>query len=165
MKIEKHYLEEKLVCFNAFQNLNQIEKAIQLIKKQTDKKLQLTVLGKINGVFIENEKNLNEKISKTKILWKNILSDSVDFGSFYTPEIGNVFVAGNLVSTFLHEINGKPLAVMTCGTYSVFRGIGANDKQAISYLKKLNYGYYLLIIRGFDTDIRKLETIIEYTYL
>ena len=164
MKNEKYYFEKKLVCFNAFQNLSQIEKAIQLIKKQADNKLQLSVLGKINPIFIENEKNIEAKISNTEILWKNILSDSVDFGSFYNPEIGNVFVVGNLVSTFLHEVNGRPLAVLSCGTYSIFRGIGADEKEAISYVKKLNYGYYLLIIKGCNKDIRKLESIIEQTY-
>jgi hypothetical protein len=165
MKTEKYYLEEKLVYFIAFQDLNQIEEFIELIKNQADNKLKLSVLGKINPLLIENEKNIEEKVSKAKMIWKNILYDSVNFGSFYNPEIGNVFVVGNLVSIFLHEVNGKPLAAMSCGSYSIFRGIGANDKQAISYLKKLNSGYYLLIIRGFDTDIRKLETIIEHTYL
>jgi hypothetical protein len=146
MKTEKYYFEDKLVYFKAFKNLSKVEKAIQLIKKQHDNKLQLSVLGKINPKFIENEKNIEAKISNIEKLWRNILSDSVDFGSFYNPEIGNVFVVGNLVSTFLHEVNGKPLAVMSCGTYSIFRGIGTGDKEAISYFKKLNYGYYLLII-------------------
>lgn len=161
MKTEKYYFEDKLVYFKAFKNLSKVEKAIQLIKKQHDNKLQLSVLGKINPKFIENEKNIEAKISNIEKLWKNILSDSVDFGSFYNPEIGNVFVVGNLVSIFLHEVNGKPLAVMSCGTYSIFRGIGTDDKEAISYLKKLNYGYYLLIIRGCNNDLSKLGTIIE----
>jgi hypothetical protein len=67
------------------------------------------------------------------------------------------------VTTFLHKINGKSLATLSSGPYGIFRGMGVTETQATNYLKLLNCGHYILIFRGYEDEMRSLETLINKT--
>lgn len=100
-------------------------------------------------------KNLNGT-NIIKAYWETLFDVSVSFGSFYNPEIGDVFIVGALISTFLHEVNGKPLVILSSGPYRIFRGLGIEETDASEYLKMLNNGSYLLIIRARNNEIERI---------
>ncbi len=62
---------------------------------------------------------------------------------------------------FLHEIDGKTLGAMSTGPYGIIRGLGGYKLQTETYLKLLNDGSYLLILRGYDDELNALEDILE----
>lgn len=149
--------KQKQVYFKAYKEPSKLESALKYLKEENKSFFQISILGKVaqfssdKGIEISNDSTI------TKAYWKDQLGKSVNFGTFYNTESGFVFIVGALVSIFLHQINGKPLATLSSGTYGIFRGIGASETQATTYLKLLNSGNYLLILRGADNEINALD--------
>ena len=161
MTTENYNTKQKQVYFKAYKHLFLLENALEHIKQQEgDSNFQISILGKVVHFYIDKDLEVSNNTDTIKKFWKNQLGNTVNFGSFYNPEIGNVFIAGSLVPTFLHIINGKALAALTSGPYGIFRGIGANESQAAANLKLLNKGNYLLIFRGFEDELHNLENIL-----
>nr|WP_321230202.1 hypothetical protein [uncultured Psychroserpens sp.] len=148
MKLGKYNIKQKQIYFKAFPELSKLENALKQLKEQNTSLFQVSILGKISQ--FPNDKDIEsfKDIAIIKSYWKNILGRTVNFGTFYNPESGFIFIVGPLVTTFLHKINGKSLATLSSGTYGIFRGIGVSDTQATTYLKLLSSGSYLLIFRG-----------------
>lgn len=148
--------KRKQVYLNSFKSLSQLESAVKRLKKDYTDDFQISILGKVAQFC--NDKNIVvlKDISVLKTYWKDLMGTQ-KFGDFYSPEIGYVFIVGPLVSTFLHKINGKPLAALSSGSYGIFRGIGLSETQAASHMELLNTGHYLLILRGFEATIQELK--------
>lgn len=141
------------IHFKPYQHLWQLEKRLLRFTSNNELHTQISILGKV--IQYEEDLAINNP-NGTNILkayWKTLFGDSVNFGNFYNPEIGNIFIVGALVPTFLHEVNGKPLAMLSSGPYGIFRGLGVEETDASGYLKMLNNGSYLLIIRASKNEI------------
>lgn len=159
MNTEDAHIQQKQVVFITFQSTTEIEKAFQLLKAENVSKLELSILGKFNqGNF---NKIVHTEIETIKKNCKKLTGHSIGFDSFNNPEIGTVFIAGPLVTIFLREVSGKPLAAMSSGPYGIFRGLGASEAQATQFVKTLSHGHYLLIIRGFTSDLKRIQKILE----
>lgn len=147
---------QKQIHFKPYQHLWQLEKRLQNFRSYKDLNIQISILGKViqyeEDQAIKNPNGTNI----IKAFWKTLLGDSVNFGSFYNPEIGNVFIVGALATIFLHEVNGRPQAMLSSGPYGIFRGLGVEEIDASVYLKMLNKGSYLLIIRASKNEIELL---------
>lgn len=161
MTTEDYNTSQKHVFFKAYQQLWQIEDAIKLIKEHSASKSQVSVLGKFTQKHFDSDKELEKVIKNMAAYWKRSLGNDMDFGSFYNPEIGYVFIVGSLTSMFLHKIDGKTLGAMSTGLYGILRGLGAYPFQAETYLKVLNSDDYLLIIRDFDNELELLEDVLK----
>ncbi|GAA4946311.1 hypothetical protein GCM10023314_19510 [Algibacter agarivorans] len=157
---KSYYIKQKYVHFKAYQYLWQLEKVLQHIINRTDLQLQISILGKVSQYNSDQENTITNK-NTINTYWKRLLGGTANFGCFNNPEIGNVFIAGPLASTFLHEINGKSLATLSAGPYAIFRGLGVSEIQASTYLKMLNNNSYLLILRGYDNELYELDTILN----
>ena len=148
---------QKQIHFKPYQHLWQLEKRLLSLTSNKELHIQISILGKV--IQYEEDQAINNP-NGTNIIkpcWKTMLGDSASFGSFNNPEIGNVFIVGDLVSTFLHKVNGKPLAMFSSGPYGIFRGLGAEETDASGYLKMLNNGSYLLIIRASKNEIERIK--------
>ncbi len=148
MTSDKYYIKQKQIYFKAYNELSKLEKAMKHLKEESTSLFQVSILGKVNQFCSDKDMMSSKDTTVIRSYWKDILGKTVNFGIFYNPKSGFIFIVGPLVTTFLHRINGKPLATLSSGSYSVFRGIGASDAQATTYLKQLNSGSYLLIFRG-----------------
>lgn len=156
--METKSLNIKHVFFKPYQNLLQLEKAIQRIKeKDHNLNLQISILGKISQYYSDGENALTATIDAMKLKCEKMLGNTTEFGSFYNSNIGVIFIAGSLTPMFLHKIDGKILGEMSTGPYGILRGLGAYRFQAETYLKALNTRTYLLIIRGFDYELDLVE--------
>jgi hypothetical protein len=159
MTSEDYNRKQKQTYFKAYKNLLQLENALKRLKlkEENASRFRVSFLGKASQFY--SDKNLeNSKESTIKAYWKDLFGKTIEFGTFFNPQIGSVFIVGALVSAFLHKINGKSLATLSSGAYGIFRGIGASETEASDYLKLLNSGSYLLIVRGFENDLQDLDT-------
>lgn len=95
--------------------------------------------------------------------WKSCLGPTSEFGLFCNPDIGMLFIAGSLVSQFLHDMDGKTLGEMHSVPYGILRGLGITEKNASKYLKELNESYFLLLIRGYDYELDTMESLVINT--
>lgn len=153
MTIVKYNTEPKEIYFKAYNELSKVEDAIKLLKEENIPFLQVSVLGKVSQFKSDKAIKSSKDIAIVKLYWKDLLCKTVNFGTFYNNESGSIFIVGALVSTFLHKINGKSLATLSSGSYGIFRGIGLSDIQATTYIKLLNNGHYLLILRKNKNEV------------
>lgn len=149
--------EQKQVYFKAYKKLSQLEIALKHLKEENTAGLQVSILGKVNQFYSDQNVDISENTTIIKKYWKGLLGETMDVGKFYIPDSGFVFVAGSLASTFLHKINGKSLASLSSGPYGIFRGIGFSKAQANNFLKLLKIGNYVLIVRGFEKNLKNLN--------
>jgi hypothetical protein len=161
MYSKKYNTDQKQIYFKAYQNLSQLEIALNRIEKEDTAKIQMSILGKVSQYYLDKEKDIPNGIDVIKVYWKKVWGNKVRLGRFYNPEIGNVFVVGGLASTFLHKVDGKSLATLSSGPYGILRGMGVNENMALTYLKTLNSGKYLLILRAYEADFWDIEYILE----
>lgn len=153
-------IEQKQIYFRAYQDLFQLENDLKHLEAKASH-FQISVLGSVDQFYSDKNIEISKDTHMIKTYWKDLLEKTVNFGSFYNPESGSVFIVGALVTTFLHKINGKYLATLSSGPYGIFRGIGGSEVQATTYLKQLNSGQYLLILRGFEEKTQDLDGVIN----
>lgn len=153
-KIKKE--ETKHFFIQSYGRLWQLERAIELVKKISFENVQISVLGKVSQKCILTDKVIRVK-EELKMYWKESLGVDSDFGIFCNPEMGTLFIAGNLVSQFLHDIDGNILGEMSSGPYGIFRGLGIGETDTAKYLKLLNNYQFLLILRGNDQQLDVLK--------
>ncbi|WP_299111282.1 hypothetical protein [uncultured Winogradskyella sp.] len=148
--------EQKQVSFKAYKDLRQLENALKDLKEANTNLFHLSILGKVNQYCIDKDIMYSMDNSIIKLYWQDLMGKTVNFGSYYNPESGFVFIVGYLMTIFLHKINGKSLATLSSGSYGIFRGIGGSEAQATMSLKMLNSGCYLLILRGDKSELNFL---------
>lgn len=153
--------KQKQVYCKAYKNLNQLENALSLIKEENTFLFQVSILGKVTQFFSDKGIEVSNDTTIIKTYWKDLLSKTVSFGSFYNPESGSAFIVGPLSPTFLREINGKSLVTLSSGPYGILRGLGVGGAKAANYLKLLNSGNYLLILRDYKTKLQELDAILN----
>ncbi|MBJ7880170.1 hypothetical protein [Gelidibacter salicanalis] len=153
-------IEQKQIYLRAYQDLSQLENDLKHLEEKTSH-FQVSVLGSVAQFYGDKNIEISKDTNMIKAYWEDLLGERVNFGSFYNPESGSVFIAGALVTTFLHKINGKCLATLSSGPYGIFRGMGGSEAQATTYLKQLNSGQYLLILRGFEDKTQELDELLN----
>lgn len=153
--------EEKHFFIKSYQYLWQLEEGIEKIHKNTSQRLQLSVLGRLNKEYISNNKEIIESKKALKSYWNGSLGENSHFGLFSNPEIGTLFIAGSLTSQFLNDMDGKSLGEMVSGPYGILRGLGVTEYKATGYLKALNNGHFVLLVRGYDNQLDKIESLLE----
>ena len=148
MTSQEDKIQDKQFLIKIYTSVLQIKKAIRSIMQNDNLHFQLSILGKPTPHYSNNGNGLNEMISDIKMQLSNTLGKRIQFGYFNNPKIGALFIAGHLTETFLHKVDGKELASLPVGLYGIFRGIGIQLDDIDSYLKELQNGKFLLLIRG-----------------
>ncbi|WP_458626058.1 hypothetical protein [Winogradskyella sp. PC D3.3] len=161
MKSKGVNTSKKQFFITIYKDLLHLENAVELLQVADKTKLELSILGTL---IIEdsNAIALRKTVLKSiKGFCKSLLGHKASFGGFYNSELGVTFISGTLTSTFLHDVGGKPLAVLSTGLYEIFRALGSSEKDASQYLNALRTGQYLLIVRGLEDDINTVKRIIS----
>jgi hypothetical protein len=153
--------EEKHFFIKTYLQIWQLEEAIEKIHINNSEHLQLSVLGQLDMEYISNNKEIIESKKALKAYWNSALGENSHFGLFSNPEIGTLFIAGALVSQFLHDIGGKVLGEMLSGPYGILRGLGMTENDTSVYIKDLNEKCFLLILRGYDYELDMTEELLN----
>lgn len=148
--------ERKLFLIKIYTNLLQMENAIRNIVQNNNLRLQLSILAKYSPYASNNKNGLNARIKAIKLL----PDTRIQVGYFNSPEIGKLFIAGHLKDTFLHKINDKSLASLSAGLYGIFRAIGIELEDTDRYIKELQNGNFLLILRGKEESLTAVESVL-----
>lgn len=122
---------------------------------------ELSVLGRTSKLFsaqgkdtIDNGKTIQNHVGELTALGS-------EFRTFFNPEIGNIFIIGPLSSIFLNDLEGKSLGALSMGPYGILRGLGISQEIAKAHLSALKKGGYLMIVRGFDDQLKDLKNLLE----
>ena len=148
---------EKRFFSKTFDQLSQVEKAITFVLAENPLDSRLTLLVNLDQIRHSELWEAEEMNERLKTYWKKLLGPKTDFGFFYNREIGTVFIAGPLSELFLYDVDGKKLGELSAGPYGILRGLGIDETDAVAYIRKLNEGCYLLLIRGHGLDLNALE--------
>jgi hypothetical protein len=154
-------IQDKLFLIKTYSSLLQIEKMIWNIVQNNDLHPQLSILSSFAPDY-SNEKNGFDKVIKeVRLKLTNMLGKPIQFGYFMNPEIGMLFIAGHLTETFLCKIDKKELGSLPIGLFGIFRGMGIDLKHIDRYLKEIQDGKFLLIIRDKKETITTIESLIR----
>ncbi|MGB5820790.1 MAG: hypothetical protein WBG90_14990 [Saonia sp.] len=149
--------EQKHVLLKTYYQLLHLEQAIEIIRKNSTAHTQVSILGKLDSRYSDNNEISVQQKEQLNRYWKESLGPLTDVGFFSNPEIGTVYIAGPLTPLFLSNVDGKKLGEITNGPYGILRGLGIHKDNVIDYIKTLEEGGYWLIIRGFEYELRNLE--------
>ncbi|MDC1504190.1 hypothetical protein N8475_03285 [Winogradskyella sp.] len=113
MMSSTHSTKQKQVCFKTYKELEQLENALKHLKEENTPQIQVSVLGKVSQFHSDRDIESFQDTTIMKSYWKDLSGKSVNFGIFYNPESGSVFIVGSLATIFLHKINEKSLATLS----------------------------------------------------
>lgn len=151
----------KKIYFKGYEHLSILENTLEYIKEKSPTGLEISILGKMAQFYRDKEIVISQEVDTIRIYWEKTLNNINEFGSIYNPEIGNIFIAGSLTSTFLNKVDGRTLGMLSVGPYGIFRGIGATEKQATECLELFKRGRYLLILRGSQDKLENIKKILK----
>lgn len=158
---ESFNTEQKEIYFKAYKHLTTLENDLNLLKEEGITAFQISILGKVSQFYLDKNSEISKDPDPIKMYWRKTHGKGIPFGDFHNSDIGNIFVAGTLVSIFLHKTGSKTLGMLSVGPYGILRGIGASETQSTHYLQLLRSGNYLLIFRGFEDKLEILKKIVE----
>lgn len=153
--------KRKKVYFKEYANLPLLENALKHLNKEEHINFEISILGKVSQFYLDKDIEVSEDTDILKTYWEKVLGNKNNFGVFHNPEIGNIFIVGALVPTFLYKLDGKTLGMLSAGPYGILRGIGASEAQVVIHLKSLHKGSYLLIFRGVKADLENYKRLLE----
>ncbi|QCE40468.1 hypothetical protein [Psychroserpens sp. NJDZ02] len=157
MKSKIKETNQKRVFLKSYSKFQQIEKAIEALKVSDNNNLQISIIGKFNEDHWDDTKTLIALEEDMETKCKALFEYPIDFGILSNPDIGTLFITGFLVSMFLQEIELKEIGAMLTGPYGILRGLGIDKESAYLSLKALQKGDYLMIIRGFENELKQFE--------
>ena len=149
------------IYFKPYQSLSSLETAIKDLEVVAAIDCKITVVGKVTKFCSDKNIDVLKNFDTLKMYWQKFLCNSDSFGSFKNSEIGNVFIAGPLASTFLGDVNGKTLGTLSVGPFGIIRGMGASEIQPKTFLEMLNLGNYLVLFRGSESELEKYKAILD----
>ena len=161
MTVESFNTEQKGIYFKAYKHLTTLENDLNILNEEGITASQISIVGKVSQFYIDKNIEISKDRDPIETYWRNTHGKGIPFGDFHNHEIGNIFVAGTLVSIFLHKTGSKTLGTLSVGPYGILRGIGASETQSTHYLKLLRDGNYLLIFRGFENELEIIKKISE----
>jgi hypothetical protein len=148
---------QKGFCIKAFSDLGKVDRALDIISSNLGANMELSILGKLNHDEFNNKKILVEKRRVLRTYWRKRFKEETDIGFFSHPDIGDIYILGHLMPMFLYDVNGKKLGSLSGGTYGILRGLGIGPKETLNFLKILKEGSCLIILRGYELQLNRLE--------
>lgn len=157
IKMVRSKWEQRYFLVKRYSNLAELEIALGELTKDKTTGLELSVFGKLTkDCFLEHEEAIKAKIELQDFL-KRVLEPQIDVAFFRNDEIGTLFIAGFLVPQFLQDMNGKALGSLPSGPYGILRGLGITETDAAEQMMDLKAMCILLIFRGYDNELKKIE--------
>jgi cobyrinic acid a,c-diamide synthase len=154
---KNHKIPQKFFVIRTYNELSKIETVVDRILQKNNTDLQLSVLGKLTNNKKITKKELQKSSTAIQQKLRVVLSEEFKFGYFYNSEIGFLFIAGHLTSTFLNKVNERELASLPAGLLGIFRGLDAGTAEINNYFTELKNDNYCLIIRGEGNALKSIE--------
>ena len=151
MPLRDHKTIQKKFIIRTYEKLSQIEVVISSVFKNSAH-FQLSILGKVTTNNKITKTSLKKIVANKKQELSAVLGKEFQFGFFYNPEFGFLFIAGHLTPTFLTKVDERELASLPSGLSGIFRGLEIDKEEIQSYLTDLKNDKYCLIIRG-ESDL------------
>ncbi|GGX11113.1 hypothetical protein [Aquimarina muelleri] len=161
MSSKKHNTQQKSFVIRTFPSLSQIETVLSNIAQKNNTSLQLSILGKLTTNKSITKKELKKIIVDIKQQLSTVLGKQYQFGYFHNTEIGALFIAGHLTSTFINKIDKRKLGSLPTGLIGIFKGLGISTEEIDSFLTALKNENYCLIIRGESSILNTLEPMLN----
>jgi len=155
-KPENSELKQRRVLLKKYSTPHQLEQLLTLLKRQSAA-VQLTLLGKVTTAADHKNETDHEWLDDFVTRWRKFATTPIEYGVVTNPEIGTIFIVGSFADMFLQEINGKKIGSMTTGIYGVLRGLGIDQEAVNAYINALSDGTYLIILRGYDYELRSFN--------
>lgn len=160
MSTKEHKILEKKFIVRSYEKISQIGIVIPIIF-QNNNHFQLSILGKITTNKKTTKGTLEKTIVEIKRELTTVLGEEFQFGYFFSPEIGSLFIAGHLTPTFLTKVDERELASLPEGLSGIFRGMGIDKEEINSYLTALKKDKYCLIVRGESSLLTEVESLLN----
>jgi hypothetical protein len=160
MSSKEHKIAEKKIIVKAYDTISQIGVVIPIIFKNNTH-FQVSILGKITTNKKTTKVALDKTIIEIKQELTTVLGKKLQFGYFFNPEIGSLFIAGHLTPTFLTKVDERELASLPEGLSGIFRGMGIDKEEINSYLAALKNDKYCLIVRGESSLLTEVESLLN----
>jgi hypothetical protein len=154
---KNHKIPQKFFVIRTYNELSKIETVVDRILQKNNTDLQLSVLGKLTNNKKITKKELQKSSTAIQQKLRVVLSEEFKFGYFYNSEIGFLFIAGHLTSTFLNKVNERELASLPAGLLGIFRGLDVGTAEINNYFTELKNDNYCLIIRGESNALKSIE--------
>jgi cobyrinic acid a,c-diamide synthase len=154
---KSHKIPQKFFVIRTYNKLSKIETVVDRIAQKNKTTLQLSVLGKLTNKQKITKKELQKSVAEIQQELSVVLAEEFKFGYFYNSEIGFLFIAGHLTSTFLNKVNERELASLPAGLLGIFRGLDAGTAEINNYFTDLKNDNYCLIIRGESNALKNIE--------
>jgi hypothetical protein len=161
MSSKEHNAPQKRFLVRTYSGLPKIKTVLSTIAKKNNVPLQLSILGQLTTDKTITKKELKKIIGDIKQQLSAVLGKQFQFGYFYNPEIGSLFIAGHLTPTFINKIDERELASLPTGLMGIFKGLGINTEEINSYLTELKNDNYCLIIRGESSVLNIIEPMLS----
>ena len=153
--------EQKQVFIKPYTQIPELEKAIKTIREMDFDKMVISVIGNLGEDNIAEREKWMFQEKKLKAFFKELLGMHTEFDTFYNPELGRLFVAGFLVSTFSNLIGKKAIGGLFGGPFGILRGLGISESEASLDIEKLKNGDSFLVARGDRLNIEILKNKIK----
>ena len=148
---------QKFCVIRTYSKVSKIATVAYSIVQKNKTALQLSVLGKLTNNKKITKKELQKSAAEIQQELSVVFSKEFKFGYFYNSEIGFLFIAGHLTSTFLNKVDQRELASLPAGLLGIFRGLDADTAEINNYFTDLKNDNYCLIIRGESNALKTIE--------
>ena len=152
--------KKKKVFLQSFHQITALETALDVLKELDPQLSFASILANLGSISPNDSKGLTRKEESVEVKFQKLLGEAVKSGTFYNHEIGLVGVGGFLESILLSPVGQKVIGSLSGGPYGVLRGMEVSDTKALFNLKELSAGSYLLIIRGDQQLIGKVQHVL-----
>lgn len=157
MNFKRQKANPKRVFLKSYIDFQSIEIALKIIKEHKNKNLQISVIGKFKQTKLNDVKNLVSIENVIENRYKKLFESSKGYEILSNPEIGTIFITGFLASLFSQEVELKKIGSMPTGPFGILRGLDIGEEKVTHFIKVLNKGNYLLILRGDENKLTIIE--------
>lgn len=153
--------KQKIFYIRAYDTLKQMERAVGIVMNAIKSSTEFSVLGKLEADQFNNKKILVENRRVLRSYWYSLLGKEIEIGFFAHPEIGHIYILGSLVPMFLYDVSGNKLGALSGGTYGILRGFGIRPDDTLDFLKKLDQGSFLVILRDYEGELNRIQGLLN----
>jgi hypothetical protein len=148
--------QQKVTFIKDYSDFSQTEKALLDLTNDKSFNSQFSIIGKLSDENYPTKRFTSGRFLIEDRLIK-MLGASVTYGKVVNSEIGTLIVIGFLASYFLQEVEGKTLGSLSEGPYGIIRGLGFSNEETAYFIKAVDAGHFLLLIRDYQHVLNKLK--------
>jgi len=148
--------QQRTTFIKDYSDFNQIEKALFNLTHNKNFISQFSIIGKLSDENYPTQRFTNGRFLIEDRL-KKVLDTSIHYGKVVNSKIGTLIITGFLASYFLQEVEGRTLGSLSEGPYGIIRGLGFSNEETVYFIKAVDAGHFLLLIRDYQYRLNELK--------